>query len=176
MQQICDEEVANVGSYLGVDEYGLEYALTITRADGTEENYSKEMLGEYIGNAWGREYPLVFYSVDEANSAIAEYKGTLNIAEGDIVDERIDITPQPQASVVLMDQYTGEVKAIVGGRGDKTASLSLNRATDSPRQAGAPNNNCRNCCHLPAFSERERPGHNLRGQQDSTDGTAELDD
>ncbi len=137
MQQICDEEVANVGSYLGVDEYGLEYALTITRADGTVENYSKEMLGEYIGNAWGREYPLVFYSVDEANSAIAEYKGTLNIAEGDIVDERIDITPQPQASVVLMDQYTGEVKAIVGGRGDKTASLSLNRATDSPRQPGS---------------------------------------
>lgn len=137
IQQICDEEVANVGDYLGVWEYGLDYALTITRADGTVENYSKEMLGEYIGSAWGREYPLVFYSEDEANSAIAEYKGTLNIAEGDIVDERIDITPQPQASVVLMDQYTGEIKAIVGGRGEKKASLSLNRATDSPRQPGS---------------------------------------
>ena len=36
-----------------------------------------------------------------------------------------------------MDQATGKVKAIVGGRGEKTASLSLNRATDSPRQPGS---------------------------------------
>lgn len=36
-----------------------------------------------------------------------------------------------------MDQYTGEVKAIVGGRGEKTASFSLNRATDSYRQPGS---------------------------------------
>ena len=36
-----------------------------------------------------------------------------------------------------MDQYTGQIKAIVGGRGEKTSSLSLNRATDSYRQPGS---------------------------------------
>ena len=36
-----------------------------------------------------------------------------------------------------MDQYTGQVKAIVGGRGEKKSSLSLNRATDSARQPGS---------------------------------------
>ena len=36
-----------------------------------------------------------------------------------------------------MDQYTGQVKAIVGGRGEKNSSLSLNRATDSARQPGS---------------------------------------
>ena len=71
----------SVGDYLGVWEYGLDYALTINRADGTVENYSKEMLGDYIASAWGREYPLVFYSEEEVHSAIAEYKGTLNITE-----------------------------------------------------------------------------------------------
>lgn len=137
IQQICDEEVANEAVYPWGTEYGLEYALTITRADGTVENYSKEMMASYISSAYGKQYPLVFSSPDEANAAVAEYKNTLGIAEGDTVDERIDITPQPQTSVVIIEQSTGKVKAMVGGRGTKTTSLSLNRATDSPRQPGS---------------------------------------
>lgn len=42
-----------------------------------------------------------------------------------------------QSSVVVMDPYTGEVKAIVGGRGEKSGSLSLNRAISSVRQPGS---------------------------------------
>lgn len=68
---------------------------------------------------------------------VEEYKGTLGIGENDIVDENINLTLQPQVSVVLMDQYTGQVKAIVGGRGEKTSSLSLNRATGTYRQPGS---------------------------------------
>lgn len=45
--------------------------------------------------------------------------------------------PQPQASLVLIDQQTGSVKAVVGGRGPKTASLTLNRATETKRQPGS---------------------------------------
>lgn len=36
-----------------------------------------------------------------------------------------------------MDQYTGYVKAIVGGRGSKKVSLGLDRATQSTRQPGS---------------------------------------
>ena len=36
-----------------------------------------------------------------------------------------------------MDQKTGYVKAIVGGRGEKTRSLTLNRATSTKRQPGS---------------------------------------
>lgn len=137
VQAICDEEVANDAVYPPGTEYGLDFALTIYRAEGDPENYSKEMLAEYITNAWGREYPLLFSSPEEADQAINEYKSTLGITEADKVEEWRDITPQPQASVVLMDQHTGEVLAVVGGRGQKTASLSLNRATDSERQPGS---------------------------------------
>lgn len=137
IQQICDEEAANPNNYPYLTEYGLEYALTVTHKDGTSENYSKEMLASYISGAWGREYPLVYSSPEEANQAIAEYKSTLGITEDDTVYENVNITPQPQISIVVMDQYTGKVKAMVGGRGDKTSSLSLNRATDSPRQPGS---------------------------------------
>ena len=95
------------------------------------------MLEEYVKGAWGREYALLFSSPEEAEQAINEYKSTLGITEADTVEEWRDITPQPQTSVVLMDQHTGEVLAVVGGRGQKTASLSLNRATDSTRQPGS---------------------------------------
>ncbi|MBO5488546.1 MAG: penicillin-binding protein, partial [Eubacterium sp.] len=44
---------------------------------------------------------------------------------------------QPQVSFILMDQHTGEVKAICGGRGTKTGSRTLNRASDSTRQPGS---------------------------------------
>ncbi|MDO4617225.1 MAG: transglycosylase domain-containing protein [Lachnospiraceae bacterium] len=42
-----------------------------------------------------------------------------------------------QVSVVVTDVETGAVAAIVGGRGEKEASLIYNRATDSIRQPGS---------------------------------------
>ena len=39
--------------------------------------------------------------------------------------------------MTLIDQSTGEVKALVGGRGEKTASKTLNRATSTARQPGS---------------------------------------
>lgn len=139
IQQICDEEVADVGQYLTITEYGIEYALTIHRADGTSENYSKEQLAAYIEEAYNDSNPTVFSSEEEALAAVEEYKSTLNIdtEAGDTVDENLEITLQPQTSVVIMDQYTGQVKAIVGGRGEKKSSRSLNRATDSTKQPGS---------------------------------------
>lgn len=54
-----------------------------------------------------------------------------------ILGERLTLSPQPQSSLVLIDQKTGLVRAVVGGRGEKTASLTLNRATDTTRQPGS---------------------------------------
>ena len=43
----------------------------------------------------------------------------------------------PQASMVLMDQKTGYVKALYGGRGEKTGDRVLNRATQTYRSPGS---------------------------------------
>ena len=43
----------------------------------------------------------------------------------------------PQASMVIMDPYTGEVKALYGGRGEKTGDRVLNRATQTRRSPGS---------------------------------------
>lgn len=44
---------------------------------------------------------------------------------------------QPQSSMVIMDPYTGLVKAMAGGRGQKTGNRTLNRATQTLRQPGS---------------------------------------
>ena len=50
---------------------------------------------------------------------IDEFKESI-IDEGDkILLEKADFTIQPQLSFVVMDQHTGHVMAIVGGRGEK---------------------------------------------------------
>ena len=139
IQQICDEITSNP-DYYPMTEYGLEFALTIHRADGSVENYSKEHLKKYISDNIDSRNPLVFSSEEEALQAIEAYKSTLgiNTEAGDVVDENYSITLQPQVSFVLMDQKTGYVKAMVGGRGAKTGNRVLNRATtDSKRQPGS---------------------------------------
>ncbi len=138
IQQICDEEFNNPDNFPGNYEYAVDYALTIIRAtDGKAENYSTEMFASYIRNTRGDDQPLIYGSPEAAQQAIDEYKSTLNIQEGDTVDEKLSLAIQPQASCVIMDQATGYVKALVGGRGAKEESLSLNRATDTYRQPGS---------------------------------------
>lgn len=136
IQTIVDEEFADPSNYPDGTEVALTYRLTVTAKDGTVSNYSEESLKNYFKETDGISYSLVFKSEEEANSQIERYKEAI-LTDGDKIEESITLTPQPQASCVIMDQTTGYVKAIVGGRGTKEASLTLNRATDSRRQPGS---------------------------------------
>jgi penicillin-binding protein 1A len=51
--------------------------------------------------------------------------------------ESLIFTLQPQAAMTVIDHTTGQVVALVGGRGEKTASKTLNRATGITRQPGS---------------------------------------
>ncbi|MDD3361703.1 MAG: transglycosylase domain-containing protein [Hespellia sp.] len=137
IQAIVDEEAANDYNYPGEFYWGVELAATVTRADGTVENYSTQMLSAFWQQQTGEQYPLIFNSQEEAQEAVNAYIATFNVAEGDYLDQKVTFTPQPQTSVVVMDQHTGEVKAILGGRGAKESSLSYNRATEATRQPGS---------------------------------------
>ena len=137
MQQICDEEANNDSNYPGLKEYGLDYALTVTRADGSTENYGSNNIKNYVKETYGKDQGLLYSSEDAARAMVEEWKTTI-AREGDTYDERITITPQPQSSITIMDQKTGQIKAMVGGRGEKASSLGLNRAYQgSKRQPGS---------------------------------------
>ncbi len=136
IQSVLDEEFQNPDNYPPDTQVGLDWALTVTQADETVQNYSKEMLQLFFRNE-DPEFDLLFDSEEDAQSYIDAYKASI-LGEGDtITAERTDFTMQPQACMTIIDQTTGYVKAIVGGLGEKTASLTLNRATDSYRQPGS---------------------------------------
>lgn len=137
IQKIMDEEAANPDNFPGDYRIGLEYAMTTIKDDGTTTNYSKEMMRKYFRDKTGnKSYELLYKNEEDAQAAIDEYEATV-IEEGDTVYRNINMTIQPQIAMVVMDQHTGEVKGIIGGRGKKKANLTLNRITDAYRQPGS---------------------------------------
>lgn len=137
LQQICDEEMNDPNNYTSTVRWGISYLLTVTRADGTVENYNSNHIKTFAKNAFNDNYGLLYSSQERALEVIAAWKATI-AQEGDTYDEKITMSPQPQSSVTLIEQSTGQIKAMVGGRGDKTSSLSLNRAyTGAKRQPGS---------------------------------------
>ena len=136
IQAICDQEINNPENYPSEVKYSFSYRLTVERADGTVENLSEQSMLNYY-KASNADYNINFDSQEEAEAAIEAYKAEI-LGEGDEIEaESVIYTLQPQSAVVVMDQYTGEVKAIVGGRGEKSGSRTLNRATDTTRQPGS---------------------------------------
>ncbi len=138
LQAICDAEINNPENYPSEAKYSFSYRLTIEKADGSFENYSEQtMLAYYQAN--NAEYNLNFSSIEAAQEAINQYKAEIMKSDDRIVEngETLTFTLQPEAALTLMNQETGEVVALVGGRGDKKASRILNRATDTSRQPGS---------------------------------------
>lgn len=136
LQQIVDSEVNNPENYPDT-KYSLEYRLTVTDSEKNTHNYSEKDINKYhsetLHDGFGGLYP----TEDAAKADSEKYKSSI-LKDGDtIVGESVKTVLEPQVSFVLMDQKTGSVKAISGGRGEKTSSLSLNRATDTTRQPGS---------------------------------------
>ena len=150
IQEICDRVTANPDSYPKIGEgsyYDVSYALSVLKEDGTTIHYQLTDFIKYHNSFKNKSnvtvrltkgvYNLLTTDLDYINECIDEFRAA-HVAEGDtILGERITPTLQPQISLSVMDQYTGEVVALVGGRGEKTGNRTLNRATSTIRQVGS---------------------------------------
>ncbi|WP_368191574.1 transglycosylase domain-containing protein [Blautia sp. 1033sp1_1033st1_G9_1033SCRN_220408] len=136
IQKILDEEYAGPSNYPDYVQYALDYALTVKTPAGEQVNYSKEMMKLYFQNE-DPSFDLLFDSQEEGQTYVDRYKADILSDGSQVVAERVNFAPQPQSSMTVIDQHTGYVKAMIGGRGEKTASLTMNRATDSTRQPGS---------------------------------------
>ncbi len=136
IQKICDDFTGNEENYPAGTKYLLDYELTVEKSDGDYQNYSSEMMALWLADN-GYNKKRLFDSPEDARAAADAYKESI-LSEGNtFISESFSTAPQPQISVTVADQHTGYVKAIVGGRGKKEASLTLNRATDTLRQPGS---------------------------------------
>ena len=138
IQAIADEEFNNPENFNNVEYYSISYRLSTKDSSGNINNYSEQNLKVYFQNELGQAaYKLIYDSEEEALADVETFKAAMLANGEENLGESLSYTLQPQASMTIMDPYTGEVKAIVGGRGEKLGSLTLNRATDTTRQPGS---------------------------------------
>ena len=143
IQAIVDEEVNNEDNYISSTgskllEYSLSYALTVCHSDGSESTYTEKDLTRYFQSDQNQAtFTNIYSSREDIYRSIREFKASV-ISSGDsITSETITPILEPQESAIVMNQSNGQVLAISGGRGEKTGSLTLDRAIHSDRQPGS---------------------------------------
>ncbi len=140
MQQVCDNEANNPSNYATNLKYSFALSFQVRKADGTYKSYSNQTMLSYYKAVTGNEdYSINYNSEQACYDAIAKYQMDV-LEEGDTIVENstaITITLEPQVALTVIDQKTGQVKALVGGRGTKQSNRTWNRATDTTRQPGS---------------------------------------
>lgn len=142
IQDICDEEANDLDNYPTKPNYSFNLSFSVKKADGTTKTYTHQTMLSYYKKANKNpetEYDITFKTEKECYDAIKKYQSDI-LENGDAIvegSESIMITLQPQVAMTVIDQHTGEVKALVGGRGDKVGNRTWNRATDTTRQPGS---------------------------------------
>lgn len=136
IQSTCDEIYADESNYPEHVDWYLNYQLSVLKADGTKENVSTEKFKAYFKEE-NRNYNLLYPNQEAAYEDIARYIAEHYTDEDEIIAEEISLTPQPQVSLTVIEQSSGHVVALIGGRGAKETSRSLNRATNTTRQPGS---------------------------------------
>lgn len=137
IQAIVDEEISDPDNYETV-EYSITYSLSVLDSNGETHTYTQSDLKNYHKTTLNKPaFKLIFSTQEEIDEAVNEFKASVVKDSDSIISESLTTTLQPQASFVVIDNTTGYVSAISGGRGEKSASRTLNRATDSTRQPGS---------------------------------------
>ncbi len=141
IQKIVDDTLNNDEEYFaGKDSVALSYQLTLLDQDGkTEYNYDHNSMVSYFRVLTENyKYNNIYPNEDKARAAAETYKEMMMEETGaSFLAENISFPPQPQVSFTILDQHTGYIKAIYGGRGEKKTNLSFNRATMAERQPGS---------------------------------------
>lgn len=151
IQGICDEVYSDEANFpeMGISYWEVTYALSVQKNDAekTTIHYHGNDLLEYYkdfddpegkyADDNGSKFSLLFTDKEDMQKKIEAFRD-MKVNDGDtILGESITMTIQPQSSFVVMDQYTGQVAAIIGGRGEKLGNRTLNRATNTLRQPGS---------------------------------------
>ena len=136
IQKIVDKQCSeDSGNFPSGTTYYLNYALTVISPDGTQTNYDSNSLEAYFRER-DEDYSILYTSRHRAKEDIEAFRNSV-MGPDDTYDENYELAPQPEISVTVADQDTGYVVAMLGGRGEKEASRTLNRATDTTRQPGS---------------------------------------
>lgn len=137
IQQIVNNEINNETNYK-VKKYSIDYRLSVRHKDDSVTNYSQIDVANYhINKLKNKKYDGLFKTKETADQFINSFKDATIKEDDEVIGENLNYVLEPQCSFVLINHNSGEVLALSGGRGEKTVSRSINRATVTKRQPGS---------------------------------------
>lgn len=120
-----DESTAETGI---INSYFVDQIVYDVLDALTEKGYSKTLANKMIYSGGLKIVATVNPKIQQAMEEVFTNTKNFPYATGE---------NHAQASMAVIDPYTGEVKGLVGGVGKKTGNLVLNRATQTLRQPGS---------------------------------------
>ncbi len=111
-----------------INSYFTDHIINEVMDDLVELGYSEAMASKLLYSGGLRIISTIDPLVQAAAEEVFENKDNFPNTTGE---------NHAQASVLIMDPYTGGIKGMVGGIGKKTGNLVLNRATQTLRQPGS---------------------------------------
>lgn len=136
MQKIADHIINDADNYPTETKYSMEYTLEVKHSDESTSIYSTSDLKKYFQKK-DSDYSTIYSSKKNMEKAAKTYKKAIVKDTDTIVRETLHYSLEPQLSYSLIDNSTGQIKVLVGGRGKKQDDLALNRATAVTRQPGS---------------------------------------
>lgn len=138
LQSIADSVINDADNYPVDTKYSLEYDLKVNHEDGSSDTYTERDIKNYFRNKKGEDnYQTIYSSKKKMQQAVKTFRKATLKKSDTVVEENLSYSLEPQISYSLIDQATGEIKVLVGGRGEKKDDLALNRATAMTRQPGS---------------------------------------
>lgn len=138
MQKIAEKVLNDPDNYPADTAVSISLNLSLVGPDGKAKYLTHNNMLKYFQTDGGiPSFQLLFKDEETAADYVEQYKEYLESEGFEITYESLYYIIQPQISFTLIDQHTGEVKVIVGGRGEKETSRSINRATNTYRSPGS---------------------------------------
>lgn len=134
LQNICDTTINSDSNYPQGTKSYLSYTLVVEKFESYKE-YSEIDVKNYFAQK-GINFSLYFTDSKQAQKYINTFRKAKLKDGAKAVNEEMQLVKEPQASFVLIEQATGEVKALVGGRGTKRKNRAQNRAMEVTYQPG----------------------------------------
>ena len=129
MQETAEAAMKNDNNFpAGDGSLDVTYLISVLDTEKDPDDPSSQ--AHYEKNA-------TVYSQEEADAFVEGVKEELLDETHTLVLDKLTVSKSLQAAMVIMDQQNGQVKALVGGRGEKPGDSVFNRATQALRQQGS---------------------------------------
>ncbi len=123
------EKDTNIAKSAGSQSYFVDQVITDVKKDLVASGMSSQLADKTIYNNGLKIYTTMDSSIQKAMDDVFTDDKYFPI-----FNKKLE---HPQASMVIIDPATGQVKALRGGYGQKSGDLILNRATQIQRQPGS---------------------------------------